>query len=178
MADVKHDLKIPHIGLWVQVHQGGGTQFKNYPDQNTQDQNLEDYCVELLKKDCELYCKYLAIVNRVKNDKHNEDITNAKQQKKYEVVDMHDINQRIVVDIEDVYDVLKDEFQQDEELMEHVVSPREAKAHMTTKQQWSKCMFVMKILSLSCNIILTNSFLFQTKNILIILSIGIKPLTK
>ena len=99
--------------------------FKNYPEQNATDRYLEDYRVELLKEDSELYSKYLAIVNKEVNDRRDEEIAKAKQLKTDEAEVVDDIDKRILVDKEDAYDVLQDEFEPKGDLMEQLL-PRES----------------------------------------------------
>jgi hypothetical protein len=65
VSDVNPDCKALTLDYEFKFIEEGGKQFKNYPEQNDEDQRLEDYRVELLKEDCELYRKYLAIVNKV-----------------------------------------------------------------------------------------------------------------
>ena len=76
-AGVNQDCKSPTLDYEFEFIKEGGTQFKNYPEQTSQDQCLENYSVELLKEVCELNCKYLTVMNRDKNDKCNEDILKA-----------------------------------------------------------------------------------------------------
>ena len=79
MSDVNPDCKELTLDYEYKYIEVGGTQFKNYPEQNATDRYLEDYRVELLKEDSELYSKYLAIVNKEVNDRRDEEIAKAKQ---------------------------------------------------------------------------------------------------
>jgi hypothetical protein len=139
VSDVNPDCKALTLDYEFKFIEEGVKQFKNYPEQNDEDQRLEDYRVELLKEDCELYRKYLAIVNKVKNDRLDEEISKAKQLKNDEAEVVEDIDRRILLEKEDAYEVLKDEFQPDGEPMDHVVGAGESKGQTTVKQQWSEC---------------------------------------
>lgn len=139
MSDVNPDCKELTLDYEYKYIEVGGTQFKNYPEQNATDRFLEDYRVELLKEDSELYSKYLAIVNKEVNDRRDEEIAKAKQLKTDEAEVVDDIDKRILVDKEDAYDVLQDEFEPKGDLMEHVVASGEFKGQITVKQEWSEC---------------------------------------
>ena len=108
MSDVNPDCKELTLDYEYKYIEEGGTQFKNYPEQNATDRYLEDYRVELLKEDSELYSKYLAIVNKEVNDRRDEEIAKAKQLKTDEAEVVDDIDKRILIDKEDAYDVLQD----------------------------------------------------------------------
>ena len=74
------------------------------------------------------------------NDRRDEEIAKAKQLKKDEAEVVDDIDKRILlVDKEDAYDVLQDEFEPKGDLMEHVVASGEFKGQITVKQEWSEC---------------------------------------
>ena len=138
VSDVNPDCKALKLDYEYKYIEEGGTQFKNYPEQNEDERHLEDYRVELLKEDCELYRKYLAVVNKVKNDRRDEEIAQAKQQKTDEADYLDDIDRRILVEKENAYEVLKDEFEPEGELMEHVVASGEFKGQTTVKQKMSE----------------------------------------
>jgi hypothetical protein len=118
----------------------GGKEFQNYPLPDSDDVNyfIDEYRIELLPKDAELYKKYIGIENKIKED--------AKEKQKKEEAD---IDREAAENVEDIdhmflkeemlaFDVLMLEFEADGDLVQHVVEGTKNKGKVTTKQQWSK----------------------------------------
>jgi hypothetical protein len=118
----------------------GGREFQNYPLPESDDLNnfIDEYRLELLPKDAELYKKYLGIVNKDKKEAEDKLEKEQADIDKDAAEDVEDIDHKIMKDETPAFDVLKLEFEAVGDLVEHIMDAGKDKGKVNSKQQWSK----------------------------------------
>lgn len=130
--------KLIYDGKFVR---NGGDTFENYPDEL--DGVIENYRVALFKEDHELYNQHIARVNAKKNDASDMRKAAVEKQKKAELDDVSDIDERIhrKDNGEELIDVLEDEFapKKDAEIKARVIKKGKDRGRVIYTQSWGEC---------------------------------------
>jgi hypothetical protein len=155
-----------------------GTEFKSFPIQDEGDELIDDYRMELLKEDHELYNKYLSVINRATNELKDKAIREAVEKKRSALDDVTDIDFKILgAEPVPVYDVLLGEFVPAEvDKHMHAVTEGPDKGEVVYKQKWSECsmciFFFYMFLCQPCASTFPTICSLQSINILVILLLG------
>ena len=115
-----------------------GYEWKNFPDVDGDDESIENYRLDLLKTDHDLFNKYQGRINKKINDQKDLDRKMEDDRKKSSQTDVSDINRRIEQEGQTAYAVLLLEFEASGEEEEHIISRGGDTGKITAKQQWSK----------------------------------------
>lgn len=118
----------------------GGDMFQSYPDVWGNDSIIEDYSLRTLKDDHELYNQHLGRVNRVINDKKEEQLKQEKLQKINSLDDVSDLDRKFWEDKMNCYQLLLGEFHPvpGEGMKEHRITKGANCGKTKYKQQWSQ----------------------------------------
>jgi hypothetical protein len=138
---VNDDLKTCKLEYETKFIVEGGREFQNYPLPESDDMNnfIDEYRLELLPKDAELYKKYLGIVNKDKKDAEDKLEKEQADIDKEAAEDVEDMDYKIMKDELPAFDVLKLEFEAVGDLVEHIMDAAgKDKGKVNSKQQWSK----------------------------------------
>jgi len=114
-----------------------GEMFQNYPNLGDEDTSIQDYKIEMLNADHELFNAHLGQVNKPENDLR-ESKKNIEQDEKVRATDdVQDIDDKFHVQKIDGYSILVAEFLPEGTLTDHLIQLGTNAGKMNTKQDWS-----------------------------------------
>lgn len=119
----------------------GGEDFEDYPNTGpASDDIIEKYRLTLFKDDHELYNKYLGKINKRAKDKEELQCKLKESEKINAADDLSDIDRKIESgeDVVNWYEIMKNEFEPDGELTDHLIQKGPHQGQTKKKQQWCK----------------------------------------
>ena len=115
-----------------------GDMFQNYPNFGDEDTSIQDYKIEMLNDDHELFNTHLGRVNKRDNDIRESKKKKEQDEKIRSTDDVQDIDDKFHVKKIDGYSILVAEFHPDGALTEHLIQAGSNAGKKNTKQDWSK----------------------------------------
>ena len=114
--------------------------FKSYPVTSPGEDLLDEYRMCLFEEDHELYNVYLGRKKKEENDRKDEEMRRRTEAAAADgsFKNLSDIEQLLLSDNVEMYDVLTGEFEAIGEKEEHVSQGAKNKGEVTYKQQWSE----------------------------------------
>jgi hypothetical protein len=120
----------------------GTSEYRNFPALDDDDEIVDNYRLDLLRADHELYNKYLGLIKKKDNDVKEMERRMEDERKKSSLTDVSDINRRIQQQRQNAYDVLLLEFEAEGVEEEHIISAGPNIGKISSKQKWSKFILI------------------------------------
>ncbi len=137
VSQVNADCKTATIDFDERCIVEKGEMFQNYPNLGNEDTSIQDYKIEMLNADHELFNAHLGQVNKPENDLR-ESKKNIEQDEKVRATDdVQDIDDKFHVQKIDGYSILVAEFLPEGTLTDHLIQLGTNAGKMNTKQDWS-----------------------------------------
>ena len=137
VSQVNADCKTATIDFDERCIVEKGDMFQNYPNLGDEDTSIQDYKIEMLNADHELFNAHLGRVNKRENDLR-ESKKKIEQDKKVRATDdVQDIDDKFHVQKIDGYSILVAEFLPEGALTDHLIQSGTNAGKMNTKQDWS-----------------------------------------
>lgn len=137
VSQVNADCKTATIDFDERCIVEKGEMFQNYPNLGDEDTSIQDYKIEMLNADHELFNAHLGQVNKPENDLR-ESKKNIEQDEKVRATDdVQDIDDKFHVQKIDGYSILVAEFLPEGTLTDHLIQLGTNAGKMNTKQDWS-----------------------------------------
>jgi hypothetical protein len=115
-----------------------GDMFQNYPNFGDEDTSIQDYKIEMLNDDHELFNAHLGQVNKRENDLKERQRKREQDEKVGSTDDIQDVDDRFHFKKIDGYSILVAEFVPEGALTEHLIQAGLNAGKKSTKQDWSK----------------------------------------
>ena len=144
--EINDDCKTATIDYEGRYVEEGTCEWKNYPILDDEDRSIDNYRIDCIKTDHDLYNKYLGQANKVVNDQKELNKKKEDERKKSSETDVSDIDRRIKENNQKAYDVLLLEFEAAEEEQEHIIARGVHTGDITAKQQWSKFILIVQFI--------------------------------
>jgi len=126
VSQVNADCKTATIDFDERCIVEKGEMFQNYPNLGDEDTSIQDYKIEMLNADHELFNAHLGRVNKRENDLRESNTD-----------DVQDIDDKFHVQKIDGYSILVAEFLPEGTLTDHLIQLGTNAGKMNTKQDWS-----------------------------------------
>ena len=114
--------------------------FQNYPNLGDEDTSIQDYKIEMLNADHELFNAHLGRVNKRENDLRESKKKIEQDEKVRATDDVQDIDEKFHVQKIDRYSILVAEFLPDGALADHLIQSGTNAGKMNIKQDRSTFM--------------------------------------
>ncbi len=138
VKNVNYDCRTATIDFDEKCIVENGDFFQNYPNLADDDTTIEDYKIETLNADHELFNVHLGRVNKRINDLRESKKKKAEDEKVRSTNDVQDLDNRFHVKRIDGYSSLVGEFVAQGDLTEHLIQAGQHAGKKNTKQDWSK----------------------------------------
>jgi len=137
VSQVNADCKTATIDFDERCIVEKGDMFQNYPNLGDEDTSIQDYKIEMLNADHELFNAHLGRVNKRKNDLRESKKKIEQDEKVRATDDVQDIDDKFHVQKIDGYSILVAEFLPEGALTDHLIQSGTNAGKMNTKQDWS-----------------------------------------
>ena len=138
VSQVNADCKTATIDFDERCIVEKGDMFQNYPNLGDEDTSIQDYKIEMLNADHELFNAHLGRVNKRENDLRESKKKTEQDEKVRATDDVQDIDDKFHVQKIDGYSILVAEFLPEGALTEHLIQAGSNAGKKNTKQDWSK----------------------------------------
>ena len=138
VSQVNADCKTATIDFDERCIVEKGDMFQNYPNFRDEDTSIQDYKIEMLNDDHELFNAHLGRVNKHENDIRESKKKREQDEKVRYTDDVQDMDDKFHVKKIDGYSILVAEFLPDGALTEHLIQAGLNAGKKNTKQDWSK----------------------------------------
>lgn len=137
VSQVNADCKTATIDFDERCIVEKGDMFQNYPNLGDEDTSIQDYKIEMLNADHELFNAHLGRVNKRENDLRESKKKIEQDEKVRATDDVQDIDDKFHVQKIDGYSILVAEFLPEGALTDHLIQSGTNAGKMNTKQDWS-----------------------------------------
>lgn len=137
VSQVNADCKTATIDFDERCIVEKGDMFQNYPNLGDEDTSIQDYKIEMLNADHELFNAHLGQVNKRENDLRESKKKIEQDEKVRATDDVQDIDDKFHVQKIDGYSILVAEFLPEGALTDHLIQSGTNAGKMNTKQDWS-----------------------------------------
>ena len=137
VSQVNADCKTATIDFDERCIVEKGDMFQNYPNLGDEDTSIQDYKIEMLNADHELFNAHLGRVNKRENDLRESKKKIEQDEKVRATDDVQDIDDKFHVKKIDGYSILVAEFLPEGALTDHLIQSGTNAGKMNTKQDWS-----------------------------------------
>jgi hypothetical protein len=137
VSQVNADCKTATIDFDERCIVEKGDMFQNYPNLGDEDTSIQDYKIEMLNADHELFNAHLGRVNKRENDLRESKKKIEQDEKVRATDDVQDIDDKFHVQNIDGYSILVAEFLPEGALTDHLIQSGTNAGKMNTKQDWS-----------------------------------------
>ena len=137
VSQVNADCKTATIDFDERCIVEKGEMFQNYPNLGDEDTSIQDYKIEMLNADHELFNAHLGRVNKRENDLRESKKKIEQDEKVRATDDVQDIDDKFHVQKIDGYSILVAEFLPEGTLTDHLIQSGTNAGKMNTKQDWS-----------------------------------------
>ena len=137
VSQVNADCKTATIDFDERCIVEKGDMFQNYPNLGDEDTSIQDYKIEMLNADHELFNAHLGRVNKRENDLRESKKKIEQDEKVRATDDVQDIDDKFHVQKIDGYSILVAEFLPEGALTDHLIQSGTNAGKMNTKQNWS-----------------------------------------
>lgn len=137
VSQVNADCKTATIDFDERCIVEKGDMFQNYPNLGDEDTSIQDYKIEMLNADHELFNAHLGRVNKRENDLRESKKKIEQDEKVRATDDVQDIDDKFHLQKIDGYSILVAEFLPEGALTDHLIQSGTNAGKMNTKQDWS-----------------------------------------
>ena len=137
VSQVNADCKTATIDFDERCIVEKGEMFQNYPNLGNEDTSIQDYKIEMLNADHELFNAHLGRVTKRENDLRESKKKIEQDEKVRATDDVQDIDDKFHVQKIDGYSILVAEFLPEGTLTDHLIQLGTNARKMNTKQDWS-----------------------------------------
>jgi hypothetical protein len=137
VSQVNADCKTATIDFDEKCIVEKGDMFQNYPNLGDEDTSIQDYKIEMLNADHELFNAHLGRVNKRENDLRDTQKKREQDEKVRATDDVQDIDDKFHGQKKDGYSILVSEFLPEGALTEHLIQAGPNAGKKNTKQDWS-----------------------------------------
>ena len=137
VSQVNADCKTATIDFDERCIVEKGDMFQNYPNLGDEDTSIQDYKIEMLNADHELFNAHLGRVNKRENDLRESKKKIEQDEKVRATDDVQDIDDKFHVQKINGYSILVAEFLPEGALTDHLIQSGTNAGKMNTKQDWS-----------------------------------------